>query len=201
MMVDNRGFSLVELMVVIAIVAILSMYAVPAYKQYVIAANFHGLVKTMESYVQRNIEYFSQNGAFASATQLGLDTLQTGYGSQQAYNPFELSPYFSGTGYDGSFVVDLSPDNCTGEYGLISFSLNPAALGFDSSVTQAVATCELWHAQGVVKHKCYYYYGDDTHSGTSNFISDSNWFNANVGPDYDFTNRDNMRSSMNFSCP
>lgn len=65
-----RAFSLIELMVVIAIVALLAAVAVPAYKTYVIKSKLAHIFTIADTIGKKQIEYFNKNGNFADAAQL-----------------------------------------------------------------------------------------------------------------------------------
>ena len=66
----QRGFTLIELMIAVAIVAILAMIAWPSYQQYVIRGNRAGAQAQMMDIANREQQYLLANRAYASKTQL-----------------------------------------------------------------------------------------------------------------------------------
>jgi type IV pilus assembly protein PilA len=73
----ERGFSLIELMMVVAIVGILSGVAMPAYKNYTIRAKVAELVLTAASYKTSVAEKATHDGGLA-AGGLGLTVVAAG---------------------------------------------------------------------------------------------------------------------------
>lgn len=123
-----KAFSLIELMVVIAIVALLAAVAVPQYKSYIIKANTAKVVTTLDALTQRVIQYSAENGIFPSAYDLGLSTTP---GQQSVDNPSEFFPaeYFVAAN-TGVGMMDSSPNNnpC-GATGQIFVAIDPYYLG------------------------------------------------------------------------
>ncbi|PLW81615.1 pilus assembly protein [Kineobactrum sediminis] len=71
----QRGFTLIELMIVIAIVAILVTVALPAYQGYVIKANRGAAQSFLLDIAQRQQLYFNDTRTYAStAVELNLST-------------------------------------------------------------------------------------------------------------------------------
>ncbi len=118
------GFTLIELMVVIAIVAVLAAISVPAYKVYKNKAEVASAIPTISAIVQDSIEYYARNGVFPSATELNLPTPNmTSYVLPPNIVTYFVNPQISTgapecnyssigfyiSGYDGNFFTD--PDN------------------------------------------------------------------------------------------
>lgn len=75
-MARRTGFTLIELMVVVAIVAILATIAFPAYQNYLIksraqaaAADLGALSAAVESNFQRTLSYYNQNAVGTEAVK------------------------------------------------------------------------------------------------------------------------------------
>lgn len=110
-MKKEKGFTLLELMITLVIVAILAAIAVPSYQQYVLKSRrieaIHGLqaiVGAMEKYFLDNNSYPSDLGAlYAAAPIQGL----LSYGSGSTWLRTESGAYdfnYSSTGDDGPYV-------------------------------------------------------------------------------------------------
>ena len=100
----QRGFSLIELMIVVAIVAIISAFAYPSYQRYVIKAKRSVAQNALLQVADRQQQFFMDNKRFAAdITNLG----------------FPASPYVvddNGTptvASDGDAVYSLSLSNVT----------------------------------------------------------------------------------------
>jgi prepilin-type N-terminal cleavage/methylation domain-containing protein len=73
----NKGFTLVELMVVVAIIAIIASVAIPSYSQYIMNAQYASAVAAINNTRQLQAMYFSQNIQFAENwDELGMDGQQ-----------------------------------------------------------------------------------------------------------------------------
>lgn len=66
----QNGFTLIELMVVVAIIGILSMFAMPQYKDYVAKTRMAEMLGVLDSYKLAAIEQYSESGQCETTTSL-----------------------------------------------------------------------------------------------------------------------------------
>ncbi|MFK8398111.1 type IV pilin protein [Pseudomonas sp. BGr12] len=105
MPVSSRGFTLIELMVVVAIVAILAAIAYPSYQQYVIRGKRSAAQAQMMDIANRQQQYLLANRAYASKSALESG----GYAL-----PSEVSGNYSyditvGSGTPPTFTITFTP--------------------------------------------------------------------------------------------
>lgn len=75
----QKGFTLIELMIVIAIVGILAAVALPAYQDYTARAQMSEALTLAEGQKAAVVEYFSDNGVFpANNASAGIASTITG---------------------------------------------------------------------------------------------------------------------------
>ena len=85
-----RGFTLIELMIVVAIIAIVAGIGYPSFKNYVLKAHRASAQAFLMDAAQRQQQYFLDNRAFAPdiATLFGVAT-------NAAAIPAEVSTYYA----------------------------------------------------------------------------------------------------------
>ncbi|MNN36030.1 Fimbrial protein precursor [compost metagenome] len=114
---SSRGFTLLEMMVVVAIIGILAVIAYPSYQQYVLRANRSEGQALLSDAVAREERYFAQNNAYVSAqegiaklnmrkTDGGKVTSETGKYSLVVSNPANSGGYLLSAVPQGPQVAD-----------------------------------------------------------------------------------------------
>jgi type IV pilus assembly protein PilE len=73
-----RGFTLIELMIAVAIIGILASIAIPAYQQYVLRANRADAQAILMETAQFMERYFTTNNSYADAALLSGQSPKTG---------------------------------------------------------------------------------------------------------------------------
>ncbi|NVK31811.1 MAG: prepilin-type N-terminal cleavage/methylation domain-containing protein [Gammaproteobacteria bacterium] len=73
---DRQGFTLIELMVVIAIIGILATYAMPKYQSYIAKARLTNVLSVSHSYMKEKALYFGQDASWGTPADLQRDQTQ-----------------------------------------------------------------------------------------------------------------------------
>ena len=108
----QKGFTLIELMIVVAIIAILTAIALPAYQDYTVRAKVSEAVVAMDAAKLAVTETASSLGTQA----INISQSQAGYASQ-------VSTYVSGVTITKG-VIEATTQN-TGAVGAVTLKLTP----------------------------------------------------------------------------
>jgi type IV pilus assembly protein PilA len=114
----RRGFSLIELLIVIAIILIIAMIAVPKYNQQRMLANEMAVLRELETFYNAQTQYYSQFGKYASTlTELGPPTSGAAGPSGADLIPKVLAEgshngfKYAMTGAQATFAVSAQPES------------------------------------------------------------------------------------------
>jgi prepilin-type N-terminal cleavage/methylation domain-containing protein len=169
---QSSGFSLIELMVVIAIVAILAAISLPAYKSYIIRTKLTSVITTLEFLGQQSHEYASKHGYYPNAEELGVG---------------------SGAIADNSLVsqaagfLTISGDSC-GASQYITFYIDVANVFPDTSYDTVLLQYFLYNVDGFVRYYKAYALGNmGSNTSDPNIYLPQGWINLNTGSSWDLS--------------
>lgn len=118
MSVSSRGFTLIELMVVAAIVAILAAIAYPSYQQYVIRGKRSAAQAQMMDIANRQQQFLLANRAYASKSALegGGYVLPSEVSANYGYD------ITVGSGTPPTFTITFTPSGAQASDGNLTLS-------------------------------------------------------------------------------
>lgn len=150
------GFSLIELMVVIAIVAVLSAVALPAYKDYIIRSKIASTLPVAEVFLQKQKDFFNKNGAFGDVASIGFTNDGTNY---SLANPSQFSPYLGGVIINGDIgsaqnfrcSSGANPDNT--QFSELTMVISGSSVGYSQDLLYMILSRDV---NNTIVSKCFY---------------------------------------------
>lgn len=113
----QQGFTLIELMIVVAIIGILAAVALPAYQDYTVRAKVSELMLAVSAGKTPVAEFFQLKGTLPNAGSVSIDT--------------QTSQYVSSVAWNGAAIVGTSATTNMGNSAAEgkTIALTPAAAG------------------------------------------------------------------------
>jgi type IV pilus assembly protein PilE len=136
----TRGFTLIELMIAVAVVGIITAIALPAYRSYVLRGNRTDAIRTLTFYQQALERCYSQNFTYIGCAQIPALPVA----STQGYYSITMVPAATATSYTlvaNATGTQAADTQCTS----MQVSQNGAQQAFDDAMNDTTATCWVGH--------------------------------------------------------
>ena len=143
-MMKSKGFTLIELMIVVAIVGILAAVALPAYRSFVLKSHRTEAINGLLDAASRQARYYTTNNTYTtSMTTLGYaaDPNPVASTSNRYFNVSVFSVTAATTTAPASFVLQAVPQGGQVNDTCGTFTYTEAGIKGLSGNTATVASC------------------------------------------------------------
>lgn len=135
----QAGFTLIELMIVVAIIGILAAVAIPAYQDYTIRAKVTEAMSIASQAKTAVSEYYVSQGSMpADQATAGLDSTATNYGTD-IVKQMEYTRTDADTGVVEMMIFDLGGDTAEGDTFTLTASGTSTGVTWDCAAGGAQA--------------------------------------------------------------
>ncbi|MBC3880840.1 pilin [Undibacterium sp. LX40W] len=109
----QKGFTLIELMIVVAIIGILAAVALPAYKDYTVRAKVTEVILAASAGKDTVAEYFNYTGSLPASGAISIATQSTQYVSGVSWSGTVLTATATGESKIAGSTITLTPTAST----------------------------------------------------------------------------------------
>lgn len=105
----QQGFTLIELMIVVAIIGILAAVALPAYKDYTVRAKVTEVVLAASAGKDAVAEHFNYKGTLPTTTELSIASQSSTYVASVAWSGTVITATATGEAKINGSTITLTP--------------------------------------------------------------------------------------------
>lgn len=191
-MKNKIGYTLIELMVVIAIVGLITAVAIPYYNNYVLGVTISKDLKVIDGIISDAQLYYNRYGSWPTADDLGIWSGAGGTG----YIASGIKPATFG------FLAIGAAASCS-NVAAIWGRYNPAVLG--NGISAASLVCVFANVDGMLRQRCFYSYSFSGAPTDLNYNSiwvglpASDLETNNIAPELELINTTTSQDTNNFA--